>query len=117
MKQKSGALAFILSAVVLFVLSFVPFMNITFGGNRIVTGLLVALALAIINWILLLLVRAIFKKGSPAFIFVITLIVDALALWLTARVVSNFDIPFFPQAIIAGAILALVCTAAGLVKD
>ncbi|MCL2527892.1 MAG: phage holin family protein [Defluviitaleaceae bacterium] len=118
MKQKSGALAFILSAVILWLLSFVPFMNITFGGRwTIVTILIVALVLGLINLILVSFAKRLFKKGSPAFLFCIALVIDAAALWLAARIVTNFDIPFFPQAIIAAAILAFVCTAAGLVKD
>jgi len=118
MKQKSGILAFILSAVVLWVLSLVNWFGITFGGTTWVTILIVALVLGLINFIVVSIARSIFKKGSPLFMFVIALVIDAVALWLTARLVSNFNItPFFPQTIVVAAILALVCSAAGLVKD
>jgi len=118
MKQKKGVLAFILSAVILWLLSFVPFMNITFGGTTWVTILIVALALGIINFIVVAILRAIFKRGNSALItFIIALVIDAAALWLAGVFVRNFSIEFFPTAIIAAAILAAACTAAGLVKD
>jgi len=119
MKQKKGFLAFLLSAIILWLLSVLPlpFMNISFGGRTWFTILLVAIVLGIINFILVAFVRGLFKKSTSGFIFVLTLVVDAAALWLTARIVSNFNITFFPTAIIAAAILAFACTAAGLVKD
>ena len=119
MKQKKGILAFILSAVVLFILSRLPlpsFMAFTFGTG-IMTILIVALVLGLINLIVVSLARSLFKRGSALFMFIIALLIDALALWLTARFVSAFSIDFFPNAIIIGFILALVCSAAGLVKD
>ena len=117
MKQKSGFLAFLLSAVLLWLLSRIGWFGITFGGRTWVTILIVALVLGIVNFIVVAIVRSIFKKGSPLFMFVIALLADAFALWLTARLVTNFNISFFPQAIIVAAILALACSAAGLVKD
>ena len=117
MKQKSGALAFILSAVILWALSLLPFMNITFGGTTWVTILIVALVLGVINFFLVSFVRGLFKKGGPLFMFVICLVIDAAALWLAGVILSNFSIEFFPTAIIAAAVLAAVCSATGLVKD
>ncbi|MCL2572470.1 MAG: phage holin family protein [Defluviitaleaceae bacterium] len=119
MKQKKGFLAFLLSAVILWLLSVIPlpFMNIRFEGRTWFTILLVAVVLGIINFVLVAFVRGLFKKSTEGFMFVVTLVVDAAALWLTARIVSNFHIGFFPTAIIAAAILAFACTAAGLVKE
>ena len=118
MKQKSGILAFILSAVLLWVLSRVNWFGITFAGTTWVTILIVALVLGLVNFIVVSIARSLFKRGSALFMFIIALVVDAFALWLTARLVSNFNIaPFFPQTIVVAAILALVCGAAGLVKD
>ncbi|MCL2405718.1 MAG: phage holin family protein [Defluviitaleaceae bacterium] len=119
MKQKSGILAFILSAVVLWILSmdFVPFIEIGFGGTVLVTIFLVALVLGIINFIIVALLRRLFKKGSAAIMFVVALIIDAFALVLTSMVMgSRFSIAFWPHAIIVAAILAAVCSLTGLVK-
>ena len=118
MKQKSGALAFIVSAIILWLLSHFNLLGVSLGGNRTwVTILLVALVLGIINWIVVSLVRSMFKKGSPVFLFIIALVVDAVALWLTAVIVSNFNVGSILQTIIVAAILAAVCSVAGLVKD
>jgi len=118
MKQKSGILAFVLSAIVLWILSldFVPFIVVGFGGTIWVTILIVALVLGIINFIIVAILRSLFKKGSAAFMFIVALVIDAFALWLTARLLSNFSIEFWPHAVIAAAILAAVCSVAGLVK-
>jgi len=119
MKQKSGFLAFLLSAVILWALSRlpIPFIDIHFGGTTWVTILIVAIVLGLINLILVNLVRSFFKKGSAAFIFVITLVIDAAALMLTGVLVRNFDAGGFVSAVLAAAIIAAACTAAGLVKD
>jgi len=118
MKQKSGILAFILSAIILWILSlgFIPFIEVGFGGTIWVTILIVALVLGIINFIIVAILRRLFKRGSSAFMFIVALVIDAFALWLTARLVSNFSIEFWPHAIIVAAILAAVCSVAGLVK-
>jgi len=119
MKRKSGILAFVLSAVVLWVLSldFVPFIEVYFGGRTtIITILIVALLLGIINFTIVAFLKSFFKKGSPAFLFIIALIIDAIALSVTSFFMNNFTIAFWPHAIIAAAILAAVCSLAGLVE-
>jgi len=118
MKQKSGILAFIVSAIVLWVLSldFIPFIEVGFGGTTWVTILIVAIILGLINLLIVSFLRRLFKKGNAAFLFVVALVIDAFALWLTARLVSNFSIAFWPHAVIAAAILAAVCSLTGLVK-
>jgi len=120
MKQKKGILAFVLSAVILWLLSWLnpPFIDITIGGTTWVTILIVALVLGIINLVIVSIVRAIFKKGSALFMFIIALLVDAGALWLTHIVVRNFTLGnFFPTTILTALILALACSLAGLVKE
>jgi len=120
MKQKSGFLAFLLSAIILWVLSqfdWIPFIDITVTGRVWVTILIVAIVLGIINFVLVAVVKRLFKKGSSLFILVVTLAVDALALILTSHLVNNFDVGGWVSAILTAAILAVVCTAAGLVKD
>ena len=115
--MKTGLVAWIVSAIVLWLLSFVPFMNITFGGRTWLTILIVAVVVGLINAIIVPVVKGIFKKGHPAVIFCISLIVDAAALWLAGVIIRNFTIEFFPTAIIAAAVLALVNVGAGFVKD
>ena len=122
MKQKSGFLAFLVSAIVLWVLSldFVPFIVVEFGGRWTwFSILIVAVVLGLINLIVVSFVKSLFKKSNSAvFIFVVTLLIDAGALVLASWIMKSwFTIVFWPHAIIAAAILALVCTLAGLVKD
>jgi len=120
MKQKSGILAFILSAVVLWILSldFVPFVEVGFTGTVWVTILIVALVLGILNFIIVSLLRRLLKRGdNPVYLFVAALVIDAVALVVASAILSNFTIVFWPHAIIAAAILAVVCSLAGLVKD
>ena len=122
MKQKSGFLAFLLSAVVLWVLSlpFIPFLQIDFGGRWTwLTILIVAVVLGLVNLILVSAVKSLFKNSnSAAFIFCITLLADAGALVLTSFIMRSwFTIAFWPHAVIAAAVLALVSTLAGFVKD
>jgi len=121
MKQKSGILAFLVSAVIIWLLADVinlPFIDITLGGTRWVTILIVAVVLGLINLILVSFVRGLFKKGSSAFIFVVTLAIDAGALWLTSVIMDDrLEFAHWYGIVLTAAILALVCTLAGLVKD
>jgi len=122
MKQKSGFLAFLVSAIVLWILSldFVPFIEISFGGRWTwFTILILAIVLGLINLIVVALIKKVFKNSNSAiFIFIVTLLIDAGALMLANWIMGSwFSIVFWPHAIIAAAILALVCTLAGLVKD
>ncbi|MCL2378773.1 MAG: phage holin family protein [Defluviitaleaceae bacterium] len=106
-------ITWIFSAVILWLLSFVPFMNISFGGVTWRTILIVAIVVGLINAIVVPIVKDVFKKGRPAVIFCVSLIVDAAALWLAGWLIGNFYIQFFPTAIIAAAILAMVNVGAG----
>ena len=116
--MKTGLVAWIFSAIILWLLSFVPFMDITFGGRRTwLTILVVAIVIGLINAIIVPVVKGIFKNGHPAVIFCISLVIDAAALWLAGVILRNFYIEFFPTAIIAAAVLALVNVGAGFVKD
>jgi len=121
MKQKSGILAFLLSAIVLWLLSWLnpPFINITIGGTTWVTILILALVLGILNFIVVSIARSIFKRGSQLFMFIIALVIDAVALILADIVMgARFDVGgFFPSAILTALILAVVCSLAGFVKD
>ena len=73
-------IAWIFSAVILWLLSFLPFMNITFGGTPWRTILIVAIVVGLINAIIVPIIKGVFKKGHPAVIFCISLVVDAAAL-------------------------------------
>jgi len=109
-------ITWIISAVVLWLLSFLPFMDINFGGTTWLTILIVAVVVGLINAIIVPAVKSIFKKGNPTVIFCISLVVDAAALWLAGVLVPNFSIGFFPTAIIAAAVLALINVGAGFDK-
>jgi len=124
MKQKKGILAFILSAVIIWLLSWLnpPFIGITIGGTTWVTILIIALVLGVINFVVVSIARAIFKKGSPGFMFIIALLIDAVALWLTALIMGSRFVMYgtwngWLTTILTAFILALACSLAGLVKD
>ena len=109
-------IAWIFSAVILWLLSFVPFMDIVFGGIQWRTILIVAVVVGLINAIIVPVVKGVFKKGHPTVIFCISVVIDAAALWVAALLVRNFSIEFFPTAIIAAAVLALVNVGVGFSK-
>ena len=98
----------IISAIILWLLSFLPFMHINFGGRTWLTIFIVAVVVGLINAIIVPVVKDVFKKGHPVFIFCVSLVVDAAALWLAGAFIRNFSIEFFPTAIIAATVLALV---------
>ena len=110
-------IAWIFSAVILWLLSFLPFMNIEFRGNRVITIIVVAIVVGLINAIIVPVVKNVFNNGHPAVIFCISLVVDAAALSLAGVFVRNFVIVFFPTAIIAAGVLALVNVGVGFTKD
>ena len=116
--MKKGFIAWLFSAVILWLLSLLPFMNISFGGRWTwLTIVIVAVVIGLINAIIVPVVKDIFKQGHPAVIFCISLVIDAAALWLAGVILRNFDIQFFPTAIIAAAVLALVNVGAGFARD
>jgi len=96
----------IISALVLWLLSFVPFLDISFDGW--VAILIVAIVLGLINALIVPIVKGIFKgKNDNAtwLILIISLVIDAAALWLANVIVPGFHISFFPTAIIAAVVL------------
>ena len=103
-------IAWIFSAVILWLLSFVPFMEIAFGGTRTWLAILVvAVIVGLINALIVPAVKRLFKKAHPAVLFCVSLVIDAAALWLAHIILRSwFTIEFFPTAIIAAAVLALV---------
>ena len=109
-------LAWIISAVLLWLMRFIPFMNITFEGTVWVTILIVAVVLGLINAIIVPAVKGVLKIGSPAIIFCISIVVDAAAIWLAHLLIPNFYIEFFFTAIIAAVLLALVNVGVGFEK-
>ena len=115
--MRKGFIAWLFSAVILWLLSFLPFMNITFGGRTWLTIIIVAVVIGLINAIIVPVVKGVFNQGHPAVIFCISLVIDAAALWLAGVILRNFEIQFFPTAIIAAAVLALVNVGAGFTKD
>ena len=100
-------ITWIFSAVILWLLSFLPFINIVFGGRTWLTIFVVAVVVGLINAIIVPAVKGIFKSGEPTVIFCISLIIDAAALWLAGWIIPNFSIGFL-SAIVAAAVLALV---------
>jgi len=117
--MKTGFISWVVSAIVLWLLSVLPlgFLNITFGGRVWLTILIVAVVVGLINAIIVPAVKGVFKNGNPAVIFCVSLIIDAAALWLAGVILRNFSIQFFPTAIIAAAVLALVNVGAGFTKE
>ena len=116
--MKKGFIAWIISAVVLWLLSLLPFMDIYFGGRWMwLTIVIVAVVIGLINAIIVPVVKGVFKKAHPAVIFCISLVIDAAALWLAGVLMRSwFSIEFFPTAIIAAAVLALVNVGLGYTK-
>jgi len=108
-------ISWILSALVLFVLSF--FLDISFSGGIIsLSFLIAAVVIGLINALLVPVVKNIFKTQNNAVLFVISLVIDAAALMLAAWLPIGFHISFFPAAIIAAAVLAIVGLGAGSVN-
>ncbi|MCL1863748.1 MAG: phage holin family protein [Defluviitaleaceae bacterium] len=103
-----------LSAVVLFLLQFVPFLDIYFGAN-IVSFIIVAVVIGLINGLLVPLVKNILKIKNPLVLLVATLLVDACALVLAGFLPIAFGIGFV-SAIIAAAVLSVLNLGAGMVN-
>jgi len=91
-------------------MSFIPFLNITLSG--IVAILLVALVVGLINAFIVPAVKGLFKKANALVLFIVSVIIDALALMLGAWVVGDllgrdFSIGFWPGAIIVALVLSV----------
>jgi len=110
-----GIVTAILLWIISFVLSFLPvggFMYLNAVGG-IFPIIAVGLAFGLINALLVPLVMRLFRKAQGTILFVVTLIVDAAALMLTATIASRslqiggmFN--GWLTAIIVGAILAAI---------
>jgi len=99
-------LNWIISAVFLWLMSFVPFMNIGFSGWASI--LIAAVALGLINALLVPIFKNLFKRKNTVLILIVSLLLNAGALWLGGVIVPGFWIEFFPTAIIAAAVLSIV---------
>ena len=101
-------LNWIICALVLWLLSFIPFMYIYFRG--IAAILIAAIVIGLISSLVVPAVKKIFDKSTPAVVLITSLIINAAVLWLGGLIVPGFSIEFFPTAIIAAAVLALLNT-------
>ena len=96
----------IISTLILWVLSLLPFMALGFAG--LVPFLLAAVVIGLINALIVPIVKGIFKKAKGILLIIISLLINAAALWLGGFLVPGFYIVFFPTAIIAAIVLSLL---------
>ena len=100
-------ISWILSALVLWVLSLV-LPGISFDGGVIsISFLITAVVIGLINALLVPLVKNIVKTQNAILLFVISLVVDAAALMFAAWLPIGFGITFV-AALIAAAVLSLL---------
>lgn len=114
----STLIHWLVSAAILFLLQFVPFMNISFSGG-FWSFVFVAIIIGLINALLVPIVKSIVKgkKGSSAALSaIITLVIDAAALIFAGWLLSNFSIGLL-TAIIAAFILSIVGAGFAAKKD
>jgi len=96
----------VISALILWLLSLLPFMAMSFDG--IVAILIAAIVIGLINALIVPAVKSVFKTADTLLLLVVSLVVDAAALWLAGLLVPGFGIEFFPTAIIAAAVLTVL---------
>ena len=94
-----------IGALLLWLLSFLPFLNMRFSG--IFSILVVAIVLGLINALIVPVVKNGFKSDNAVLLMIISLIVDAAALWLAGAIVRGFYISFV-SAIIVAVILSVM---------
>lgn len=99
-------LNWLVSAVLLWLMSFVPFMNISFDGWLSI--LIAAVVLGLINALLVRVFKGLFKQKNNVMILIVSLLLNAGALWLGAAIVPGFWIEFFPTAVIAAVVLSVI---------
>ena len=102
----STLINWLVSAIILWAISLLPFIDMSFSG--IWTIIVVALVLGLINAILVPIAKNFFKNASPLVLIIASLVVDAAAIWLAAWFVRGFHVQFWPSGIIVAAILALI---------
>ena len=100
-------ITWLLSALVLWLLSFIPFMGITIAGN-LLSFVFVAVVIGLINAFIVPIVKGIFKLNNPGIMLVVSLVIDAAALWLASIILSGFTIGVPVPALIAAAILSVL---------
>jgi len=100
-------ISWLLSAVVLWLLQFVPFIQISLPGIFSLGFLITAVVIGLINALLVPIVKDKLKAKSHLAILVITLAVDTGALLLASFLPINFSIGIV-SAIIAAAILSVL---------
>ena len=105
----------VLSALLLWVMQFLPFLNIYVTNIFSISFLIVAVAIGVINAVLVPLVKNVLKPKTPLILLIVTLLVDAAGLMLADFLVSGFGIGFV-SAIIAGAVLAALNFGAGSIS-
>ena len=95
----------VIGALLLWLLSFLPFLNMRFSG--IISILVVAVVLGLINALIVPIVKNGFKSNNAVLLMIISLVIDAAALWLAGVIVSGFTVTF-PAAIIVAVILSVL---------
>ena len=107
--NRNTILNWLVSALVLWGLSFLPFMNMRFEG--LLSIVIVAVVLGLINAIIVRAVKNMFKRNrsrSSLIVGIVSIVIDALAIWLAAVLVRGFSLGSFVTAIIAAVILSFV---------
>jgi len=95
----------VIGALLLWLLSFLPFLNMGFSG--LISILVVAVVLGLINALIVPMVKNVFKSNNAFLLLIISLVIDAAALWLAGVIVRGFYITFV-TAIIVAAILSVL---------
>jgi len=85
-------------------------MAIDFSGG-VISFLIVAVVIGLVNALIVPAVKGLFKKNGTLLVFILSLIIDAAALWVVGFFsFFNFSIEFFPTAIIAAVVLTIINT-------
>jgi len=108
----STLISWVISAAILWVLSLLPFgfLEIGFTGG-IISFLIVAIVIGLINALIVPIVKGLVKGkngNATLLILIISLVIDAAALWFAGWLPIGFYIGFFPTAIIAAVLLTIV---------
>jgi len=95
-------------------LTFLPFINISFSGSwgfgTWFTIVVVAVVLGLINALIGPILHRVIKKSKPLILLILSLIINAALIWVTAIIVPGFGVSFI-TAIIAAAVLSVLGTA------
>jgi len=99
----------LISALILWLMQFVPFMNINIASLFSLSFIFVAVVIGLINALIVPIVKSIIKgrNGAATTSSLILLIIDAAALWIAGRLLSGFSIGLI-TAIIAAVVLTVV---------